>query len=307
MMLSLSLTSCSCLRLLARDLFFLVVSIDSWIAAGAILPLTIAFFVLIVFVATQDIAVDGWAITLLSKRNVGYASTCQSIGQNLGFFASYTVFLALAEPRFCNKFRSEPNDAEGFVTISGYMFFWGVAFILCTLYLFLFKHEPAYVPEPDEDMRVGSLYARMWRVLQLARQNNTPHNLGQRKVRGFFSPSPFSAAHFVYSLLHVYLSPCSFSCSSSRAGDADLSCGVRMRGQHHGAQGVTHCTQQRSNATRCNSGLQKSGRAETRQQQGQHESSFVRSFLRSVVLRWVRVCVCVFSCSNVASPKRTWR
>jgi len=25
--------------------------------------------------ATQDIAVDGWALTMLSRKNVGYAST----------------------------------------------------------------------------------------------------------------------------------------------------------------------------------------------------------------------------------------
>jgi PAT family acetyl-CoA transporter-like MFS transporter 1 len=39
--------------------------------------LTLAFFVLVVMVATQDIAVDGWAITMLSQDNQSYASTCQ--------------------------------------------------------------------------------------------------------------------------------------------------------------------------------------------------------------------------------------
>ena len=28
----------------------------------------------------KDIAVDGWALTLLSPNNVSYGSTCQSIG-----------------------------------------------------------------------------------------------------------------------------------------------------------------------------------------------------------------------------------
>ena len=45
-------------------------------------------------VATQDIAVDGWALTLLSRANVGYASTCNSIGQTAGiFFLHYCHFL----------------------------------------------------------------------------------------------------------------------------------------------------------------------------------------------------------------------
>lgn len=43
--------------------------------------LTISFFILNFCAATQDIAVDGWALTMLSKKNVGLASTCNSVGQ----------------------------------------------------------------------------------------------------------------------------------------------------------------------------------------------------------------------------------
>ena len=44
------------------------------------------FCVLTFLAATQDIAVDGWALTMLSKKNVGWASTCNSAGQTIGFF-----------------------------------------------------------------------------------------------------------------------------------------------------------------------------------------------------------------------------
>lgn len=47
-----------------------------------------------------DIAVDGWALTLLSQENLSFASTCQTIGLNTGFFASFTVFLALNSEAF---------------------------------------------------------------------------------------------------------------------------------------------------------------------------------------------------------------
>ena len=40
--------------------------------------------------ATQDVAVDGWALTLLSRAHVGWASTVNAIGQTLGSFAAYT-------------------------------------------------------------------------------------------------------------------------------------------------------------------------------------------------------------------------
>ena len=44
-----------------------------------------AFFMFLYFLmATQDIAVDGWALTMLSRHNVGYASICNTIGQAFG-------------------------------------------------------------------------------------------------------------------------------------------------------------------------------------------------------------------------------
>jgi PAT family acetyl-CoA transporter-like MFS transporter 1 len=49
---------------------------------------------------TTDIAVDGWALTLLSQDTLSYASTCQTIGLNTGYFASFTVFLALNSDAF---------------------------------------------------------------------------------------------------------------------------------------------------------------------------------------------------------------
>ena len=42
------------------------------------------FFFLNFLAATQDIAVDGWALTMLKRQNVGYASTCNSVGQTAG-------------------------------------------------------------------------------------------------------------------------------------------------------------------------------------------------------------------------------
>lgn len=46
--------------------------------------LTALFFTLVLFAATQDIAVDGWALELLSKDNLSYASTAQTVGLNIG-------------------------------------------------------------------------------------------------------------------------------------------------------------------------------------------------------------------------------
>jgi PAT family acetyl-CoA transporter-like MFS transporter 1 len=114
--------------------------------------LAILFFFLIILVATQDIAVDGWALTLLSSHNLSYASTSQSIGQNIGYFLSYSVFLAL------NEF--------GYTNLSQYLFFWGVAFILCTLYLAFFQAEAPTILDKSEG-NIIELYLRIWRILKL--------------------------------------------------------------------------------------------------------------------------------------------
>lgn len=62
---------------------------------------------------------DGWALTMLSRENVGYASTCNSVGQTAGYFMGNVLFLALESADFCNKYlRVEPKDT-GIVTLSG--------------------------------------------------------------------------------------------------------------------------------------------------------------------------------------------
>ena len=53
---------------------------------------------------------------MLSKRNVGWASTCNSVGQTIGYFFGYLGFLALDSPMFCNLFRGEDLET-GCVTM----------------------------------------------------------------------------------------------------------------------------------------------------------------------------------------------
>ena len=53
--------------------------------------LTYYFLFLYFLMATQDIAVDGWALTMLSSENVGQASTCNSIGLSLSLFFTHLI------------------------------------------------------------------------------------------------------------------------------------------------------------------------------------------------------------------------
>lgn len=99
------------------------------------------WFALVFMCATQDIAVDGWALTLLSPSNLSYASTAQTVGLTAGQFLSYTVFLALSSKDFANKyFRTVPGE-NGLLTLGGYLTFWGWGYLVVTLGLALLKRE----------------------------------------------------------------------------------------------------------------------------------------------------------------------
>ncbi|KAI5293602.1 hypothetical protein KEM52_005388 [Ascosphaera acerosa] len=121
------------------------------------------WFLLVFLCATQDIAVDGWAISLLSASNVAYASTAQTVGLTAGQFLSYTVFLAFNSPDFANKwFRSVPKD-EGLLSLGGYLRFWGWMYLIITVGLAVLKKE-----ERSKDKEgIVSVYKTMWGVLQL--------------------------------------------------------------------------------------------------------------------------------------------
>ncbi|KAI0149605.1 MFS general substrate transporter [Xylariaceae sp. FL1272] len=121
------------------------------------------WFFLVFMCATQDIAVDGWALTLLTPGNVSYASTAQTVGLTAGHFLSYTVFLAFNSEDFANKYwRSVPAEG-GLMNLGGYLTFWGWAYIAITVGLALLKKEERTQNEDG----IWDVYKIMWDVLKL--------------------------------------------------------------------------------------------------------------------------------------------
>lgn len=134
--------------------------------APSVLILTAVFFFLHFLTATQDIAVDGWALTMLSKENVGYASTCNTVGQTAGFFISYTLFLALQSPDFCNSYiRLEPQS-EGLVDLPFFMYIVGILFIIVTTIIWWLKEERRE-EYSEEKSTIVSGYWQLLGVLKL--------------------------------------------------------------------------------------------------------------------------------------------
>ncbi|KIW50022.1 hypothetical protein PV05_11646 [Exophiala xenobiotica] len=121
------------------------------------------WFLLVFLCATQDIAVDGWAISLLSMQNISYASTAQTVGLTAGSFLSHTVFLALQAPDFANAwFRTVPQD-YGLFTLGGYMAFWGWIYLFVTLGIAILKRED----KTNDREGIADVYRSMLAVLRL--------------------------------------------------------------------------------------------------------------------------------------------
>lgn len=173
---------------------------------GALLPVmnvkgvTIFFFVLYFLMATQDIAVDGWALTMLSKKNRGRGPVMNSIGQNIGFFLSFVGFLALNDPESSENLwrpllRMPSRPGEGLVSLGTFIKFMGGFMLVTTTLVAIFKKETPTkmaveglaqpgdllerliqkrkkpIDEDDEldaaEIGIRETYHRLWAVVQL--------------------------------------------------------------------------------------------------------------------------------------------
>ncbi|XP_048250112.1 acetyl-coenzyme A transporter 1-like [Haliotis rufescens] len=134
-------------------------------AQVSVMLLTVIFFMLNFLAATQDIAVDGWALTMLSRRNVGWASTCNSVGQTTGYFLGNVLFLALESPEFCNNYLRSVPQAQGLVTLSGFLTFWGVVFFITTTLVWVLKQEKLDL-SADPDQGIVETYKILGKVVK---------------------------------------------------------------------------------------------------------------------------------------------
>ena len=131
--------------------------------------LTALFFVFYALAATQDIAVDGLALTILSEKNRELGATCNAIGQNVGYALAYTVFLALNDAHFCNAYLrpAEAASEAGMVSLGGFMGFWGWVFLLSTLCVLFVRRDEHHTQPGPAIGQLRAAYAEMVAVLQL--------------------------------------------------------------------------------------------------------------------------------------------
>ena len=145
--------------LIGVTMFLLSINVDFYLGDGTessqpdVTTLTAMFFFLNFLAATQDIAVDGWALTMLQRHNVGYASTCNSVGQTAGYFLGYVFFMAL--------------ESYGLVNLAGFLQFWAVVFMVATTLVALFKSESSESSPDEPDLGLAETYRLLLDIIRL--------------------------------------------------------------------------------------------------------------------------------------------
>lgn len=86
--------------------------IEDLIADKNITTLGFLGFFIVMMVAIQDIAVDGWNLTLLKNENLAWGSVAQTIGQTFGSLFGGNLLILLSSKKFCNEYLfSNPSES----------------------------------------------------------------------------------------------------------------------------------------------------------------------------------------------------
>ncbi len=134
-------------------MWYLSDNYNGLVASMNVVALTGIFFTLYFLAATQDIAVDGWALTMLSPEGVGYAGTCNSVGQSAGYFLAFSGFFGVSKLGICG--------------LEEYMKLWAVAFVVLTVLVTVLKPENE-IAKNNEIQSVKSIYLEMASVMRLS-------------------------------------------------------------------------------------------------------------------------------------------
>ncbi|UJR11679.1 hypothetical protein I4U23_015860 [Adineta vaga] len=139
--------------IIAAVLLVLSFYIESLILANRIVILTIVFFIVVFLTATEDICVDGFAITLFAATNPQWASTSQTVGQTFGRFLGSSFLLTFESANFTNKFVREPLSlplqTSGLFSLAQFVRFVAVTFVIVTICLIIFVREKEEITNDD--------------------------------------------------------------------------------------------------------------------------------------------------------------
>jgi PAT family acetyl-CoA transporter-like MFS transporter 1 len=145
--------------------------IDPLINNLHIVSLTILFFFIIFLTATQDICVDGWALTLFATSNVVWQSTSQTIGQTFGRFLGSSFLFTFESANFTNRYIREPLSLRmqntGLFTLAQFVRFWGIAFLVVTCIIaVLFRERTRNAKDDRKKLKFIETYLSMIKLFK---------------------------------------------------------------------------------------------------------------------------------------------
>ncbi|CAF3997243.1 unnamed protein product [Adineta steineri] len=152
-------------------LIVLSLYIEPFIKNLRVIPLSIFVFFVLFLTASQDICVDGWALTLFASSNVVWQSTSQTIGQTLGRFLGSSFLLTFESANFTNSYIRQPLSLHthdtGLFTLAQFVRFWGIAFIVVTCIIaFLFRHHTSNQTDVKKTLKFIDTYLSIIKILK---------------------------------------------------------------------------------------------------------------------------------------------
>lgn len=130
-------------------MYLLSLSISDSIASCSTQHLSGLLFLVILAMATQDIALDAWAVSLLSPKHIAWASGAQTIGMGIGNFLGFPFVLILTSADACVVLSCD-KDA-GMVTLSSVMRVWSLMFAIVALFVALCVPEVGHWHNTSEE------------------------------------------------------------------------------------------------------------------------------------------------------------
>ncbi|UJR10961.1 hypothetical protein I4U23_015146 [Adineta vaga] len=160
-------------------LFILAFYLESLLINLRAVALTSVFFVLYFLISSQDIVVDGWAVSLFNDINPQWASTCQIIGQTFGIFIGSTILMIFESSNFTNKYirspLSLPNQSYGLFSLRQFTIFWAILFLVVSILLLIMSFyekqsnkitDTNYKNEPEAKLKILETYLDILKLLK---------------------------------------------------------------------------------------------------------------------------------------------
>ena len=114
---------------------------DLLVQGKYVYTILVCFISIFMCSAIQDIAVDGWAITMLKQQNHGNATFSKLMGEETGLFVWNTCFFILNDIDFWNAYIYLTPRTEALITEQSFFFCWGVFILLLSWFILFFIKE----------------------------------------------------------------------------------------------------------------------------------------------------------------------